>query len=47
MVRIVFPALQSVQTVLERGVANGFGIAFYILEMFFIQDFHDSLYFIC
>ena len=39
MIGIVFPALQSVQTVLERSVADGFGIAFYILEMFFIQDF--------
>ena len=26
---------------LERGVTDGFGITLYILEMFFIQDFHD------
>ena len=26
---------------------DGFGVTLYILEMFFIQDFHDSLYFIC
>ena len=41
MVGILLPAFQSVQTVLERGVADGFCIALYILKMFFIQDFHD------
>jgi len=42
MVGILLPASQSVQALLERGVTDGFGIALYILEMFFIQDFHDS-----
>ena len=41
MVGILLPAFQSVQTVPERGVADGFCIALYFLEMFFIQDFHD------
>ena len=27
--------------------SDGFGITLNILEMFLIQDFHDSLYFIC
>ena len=39
--------LQPFQTFLERGVTDGFGIAPYILEMFFIQDFHDFCIFIC
>ena len=33
--------LQPFQTFLERGVTDGFCITLYILEMFFIQDFHD------
>lgn len=41
MVRILLPAFQPVQALLERGVTDGLGIALYILEMFFIQDFHD------
>ena len=41
MVGILLPAFQPVQALLERGVADGLGIALYILEMFFIQDFHD------
>lgn len=36
IVRVLFPTLQPLQTVLQRGVTDGFGIAFYILEMFFI-----------
>ena len=43
MVGIFFPALQPLQAFLERGVTDGFGITLYILEMFLIQDFHDSL----
>ena len=47
MVGIFLSAFQPVQTLLERGVTDGFGIAPYILEMFFIQDFHDFCIFIC
>ena len=47
MVGILLPAFQPVQALLERGVADGLGIALYILEMFFIQDFHDFCIFIC
>ena len=42
IVGILLPAFQPFQTILERGVTDGLGIALYILEMFFIQDFHDS-----
>ena len=35
IVRVLFPTLQPLQTVLQRSVTDGFGIAFYILEMFF------------
>lgn len=46
MVGILLPAFQSVQTVPERGVADGFCIALYFLEMFFIQDFVTFVFYL-
>ena len=42
MTGILLPLFQPVQALLQRGVADGFGITLYILEMFLIRNFHNS-----